>query len=189
MKPFKKNIHFLTLTIATWLFSSSFLHAQDNLGLDDSTRMAHYQTVLENVALKEEAKADSAFVFAQKEYAKANYQTARDLCETALKFRPKWGRPHVLIGKCYASSGKQCDPNGKGAGWDAQVLLWVAFDEWEKAVSAGDSSADEARSLMGKYASYFPEETTCKRLHSLAEGDEYFVGCWVQRKTKVRLKP
>ncbi len=189
MKPFKKNIHCLSLTIATWLLYWPLLLSQNTLALDDSSRMAYYQTVLKSPKFNEAAKADSAYIFAQVEYAKANYQQARDLCERALQSRPNWGNPHLLIGKCYASSGVICDPSGRGAGWDAQVLLWVAFDEWEKAISIGDSAAEDARILMEKYATYLPEEEYCRRNYSLGNGDEYFVGCWVQRKTKVRLKP
>jgi tetratricopeptide (TPR) repeat protein len=189
MKPAKKNINVLALTIAFGLMSWSLLFSQNSEDLEVTSRLAQYEKTLSNLAIDEEMKADSAYYFAQFEFKKANYQQARDLCEIALKFRPNWGNPHLLIGKCYASSGVVCDPSGRGAGWDAQVLLWAAFDEWEAAISVDDSAEIEARQLMSKYASYFPEETTCKRLHSLAEGDEYFVKCWVQRKTKVRLKP
>lgn len=189
MKSSVKNIQFLSLTIAFGLMSWSLLFSQNLDSLEVSSRMARYDETLTLQTLDGEMKADSAYFFAQYEYAKANYQQARDLCEMALKFRSNWGNPHLLIGKCYASSGVICDTDGKGAGWDAQVLLWVAFDEWEKAISVGDAAEKEARILMTKYTTYLPEKEYCRRHYSLSNWDEYFVKCWVQRKTTVRLKP
>lgn len=126
------------------------------------------------------------FLIAQIYYAYLkNYPRARQYAREAARLRPGWGEPYILIGTLYASSGPLCGP---GRGWDSQVVVWPAIDEWQKAKSVDPSVAAKANKLIGQYSQYMPDKAELfQRLKK--EGDSYFVGCWIQESTTIRAAP
>ena len=66
---------------------------------------------------------------------------ARQYAYEALKHRPNWGEPYMVIGKLYASSGPLCGP---GRGWDSQIVTWPAIDKFIKAKSVDPPVAADA---------------------------------------------
>jgi len=113
------------------------------------------------------------------------YADARKYARKALKDRPNWGEPYILIGKLYASSGPLC---GSGRGWKSQVVTWPAIDKWKKAKAVDSSVASEANKLINKYRQYMPSvEDIFQR--QLKEGDSFTVPCWIQESTRVRPAP
>jgi len=113
------------------------------------------------------------------------YADARRYALKALKDRPNWGEPYILIGKLYASSGPLC---GSGRGWKSQVVTWPAIDKWRKAKAVDPEAAGEANKLINKYRQYMPSvEDIFQR--QLKEGDSFTVPCWIQERTKVRAAP
>ena len=129
-------------------------------------------------------KADYALVIGKVYYSHLRqFPRAREYAQMALNYRPNWGEPHILIGKLYASSGPLCGP---GTGWDSQVVTWVAIDEWEKARSKDPQSRTEANNLINTYRQYMPSvEDVFQR--GLQEGESYFVSCWIERETTIRV--
>lgn len=121
--------------------------------------------------------------------AKINYGSlkrfpeARAYARKAAEARPDWGEPYLLIGKLYASSGPLCGP---GTGWDSQIVVWPAIDEWQKARSIDSEVAAEASELINRYSQYMPKREDIF-LRSLNEGDPFTVGCWIQQKTTIRI--
>lgn len=110
------------------------------------------------------------------------FPLAREFALMAAEARPNWGEPHLLIGKLYASSGPLCGP---GTGWDSQVVVWPAIDEWQKARNIDPDARAEATTLINKYSQYMPNKEDIF-LRSLKEGDPYTVPCWIQRQTTIR---
>ncbi|MGB0862080.1 MAG: tetratricopeptide repeat protein [Saprospiraceae bacterium] len=130
-------------------------------------------------------RAEMCFKAAQICFANLKkYDKARTYAERALAYRPNWGKPYLLIGDLYASSGPLC---GTGTGFKSQVVTWVAIDMWKKAkeIDADPFIQKKAQAQISKYTQYMP---TSEDLHvrKLKEGQTYTVPCWIQRKTIVR---
>ncbi len=129
-------------------------------------------------------KGTSAYRIAYSYYEKNSYSTARSWCRKASDIRPNWGEPYILVGLMYASSGRLCGP---GTGWDSQVVVWAAMDEWSKARSVDANAADEANKYIGKYREFLPSVGEGFQ-RNIKEGDSYKVGCWIQTSTSARFK-
>ena len=107
---------------------------------------------------------------------------ARKYARLALKDKPNWGDPYILIGKLYASSGPLCGP---GRGWDSQIVTWPAIDKWQQAKRVDPSVATQANKLIRQYEQYMPDKGEIF-LRSLKEGDSFRVPCWIQENTTIR---
>jgi tetratricopeptide (TPR) repeat protein len=130
-----------------------------------------------------ERKAQFYLVIAKIYYGELKrFSLSRKYALKALKHKPNWGAPHILIGKLYASSGPLCGP---GRGFDSQIVTWVAIDEWNKAKSVDSSVAKEANRLINRYRQFMPNREDIFQ-RNLPDGDPFFVGCWIQRKTIIR---
>lgn len=111
-----------------------------------------------------------------------NFDNSRKYAMNALKYKPNWGEPYLLIGKLYASSGPLCGP---GRGWDSQIVTWPAIDKWMQAKSLDSSVASEANKLINQYMMFMPSrEDVFQR--GLKEGQSFKVGCWIQEMTMIR---
>ncbi len=149
---------------AAELFAES---SSDDEGLDDVKR------------------ADMSYKAAQIAFANLkDFPKARMYAEMALKYRPNWGKPYLLIGDLYASSGPKC---GSGRGFDSQRVTWAAIDMWKKAKEVDDDPdvQKKAKAQIAKYHKFMP---TAEDLHkrSLKEGQSYNIPCWIQRTTIIR---
>jgi hypothetical protein len=116
-------------------------------------------------------------------YREGNFSSARNYCRITSKFLPNWGDPYILVGTMYASSGPRCSANGTG--FDAQICVWPAIDEWSRAKSIDPSVTDEANRLIGKYSIFMPTKTELAQ-RGLAEGQAYTIPCWIQVSTIIR---
>ena len=123
--------------------------------------------------------------YAYEQYKKNNYPLAREYCRLTSKYRPSWGDPYILVGIMYASSGSICSPGTNGKGFDAQVFVWPAIDEWIKAKSIDPSSVDRANELISKYSSFMPSKVELLQ-RQITIGSVYTIGCWIQQNTLVR---
>jgi len=150
----------------------------------------YYEEALDDASVDAEKKADIAYKLAYAEYQKGSYSSARSFCRKSLEFRPGWGDPHLLIGNMYASSGSRCDTDasdGQGQGFEAQVVVWAAMDEWNKAAK-DPNTASRANGQISKYKAFMPSK---KDLFSrgISEGTSYKIGCWINVTTTVRAAP
>lgn len=105
---------------------------------------------------------------------------ARNYAMEALKLKPEWGDPYILIGDTYANS-KDCFNDD----FEKTTVYWVAVDKFAKAKSVDPSVAEKANDRINTYSKYFPDVETIF-FYSLKEGDSYNVGCWINEETKVR---
>jgi len=140
-------------------------------------------TMKANEATDTETKAKYHLTVAKIYYGELKqYSKARSAAREALKHKPNWGDPYLLIGKLYASSGSLC---GTGTGWNSQVVTWPAIDKWRKAKQVDSSVSKEANKLIGRYQQYMPSvEDIFQR--GLKQGDAYKVPCWIQERTTIR---
>jgi hypothetical protein len=118
-------------------------------------------------------------------YKEGNFSGARTYCRATSKLLPNWGDPYILVGTMYASSGTRCSPATNGTGFDAQICVWPAIDEWVKAKSVDPSAADEANRLIGRYSGFMPTKSELA-VRGIAEGSSFTVPCWIQQSTVAR---
>ena len=110
------------------------------------------------------------------------FTLARQYAREALKHKPNWGEPYIVIGKLYASSGPLCGP---GRGWDSQIVTWPAIDKFIQAKNVDPSVSAEANKWIRYYQRFMPSvEDIFQR--QLNEGDVFQVGCWIQESTRIR---
>ena len=143
------------------------------------------ESAKEEIELANEEKADMCFKAAQIAFSNLkDFPKSRQYAEKALEYRPNWGKPYLLIGDLYASSGPLC---GTGTGFKSQVVTWVAIDMWAKAkeVDNDPSVVQKANKQIQKYTKFMPTKGV---LHSrnLKVGSSYTVPCWIQKKTIIR---
>ena len=143
------------------------------------------KTINENASLPKHEKAELAYRIAYRAYYNKDFIKARAFCEKASTFLPNWGQPYLLIGVLYASSAQQC--SSKNSGWGAQTLVWIALDMWEKARAVDANLKDEANQKIERYQKYLPTHGDVFQ-RGLIEGQPYFIDCWIQRKTNVRMQ-
>jgi hypothetical protein len=135
--------------------------------------------------LDDKTKGTEIYRYAFSLYRDGNFSNARTYCRLASKLRPDWGDPYILVGTMYASSGGRCSPATNGTGFDAQVCVWPAIDEWIKAKSVDPSAAEEANRLIGKYSAFMPSKSELAQ-RGIAVGSSFTVGCWIGQATSVR---
>ena len=109
-------------------------------------------------------------------------QKARTYALEAIKLKPDWGEPYILIGDAYAGS-KDCFTDE----FEKTTIYWAAVDMFTKAKSVDAAVAEKANERISTYKKYFPDIETIF-FYSLKEGDDYTVGCWINETTKVRAR-
>ncbi len=149
---------------------------------DINTAVTLYEQAI-GEAESADKKASIQYKLAQIYYAKLkNRSKARGFARQAAENRPGWGKPYILIGNMYASSGPVC---GSGRGWNSQIVVWPAIDMWQKAKSVDPSVADEANRQISKYTRYMPDKEEGFQ-RNIKEGQTVRVGCWIQTSTRAR---
>ena len=142
--------------------------------------------LLVNLSAQTNIRADSLLNLAKIELQQEQFSKCRELSEEALKLNPDLAGAHTLIGRAYISSAKICEAEKYPV--LKYGIIWAAMEEWEKALSKGDSTAQR---YTNSYHPYLPEESTvraCFEDRTVEEGDDYFVECWIRRKVKIRWK-
>jgi len=158
-------------------------------GMSSSEKVAYYEGKLNDPSVADSKKFAYALNGANIAYSKLGQKSkGRSLARKAAKYNPSSGKPYLVIGKIYAGSGKDCS-NGVGNGFDAQQVVWVAIDQWKRAISTepGSATAGEAQDLINKYTQYMPSQED-GFMKGLKAGQSYTVGCWINESTKVRFK-
>ena len=155
---------------------------------EDQSRWASYTEVLHLNNLNSSQLADSLVQLAQLEYAKGQFSKTRELCLLANKWDPKLSITKLLIGKAYASNASLCHRD-KNQGIKEDVI-WAAFDEWEK-IDSSSEYHEKAQEFILRYENYLPRSGGSQIYFGstkLKEGSNYFVDCWIQRYTTIRLR-
>lgn len=109
----------------------------------------------------------------------ASPATSRTYAYKALEFNPAWGKPYLLIGRLYASSGCGDTPMIQGA------VFWLAVDQFIKAKSIDSSVSNEANKLIAKNKQYFISKENAFD-YNITEGSEVMIDCWINKTIKAR---
>jgi hypothetical protein len=109
-------------------------------------------------------------------------QLARTYALEAKQLRTDWGEPLILIGDTYAAA-IDCFEDD----FERATVYWAAVDKFIQAKSIDTAVTEKANERIKTYQNYFPDVETIF-FYSLAEGDSYTVGCWINETTKVRAR-
>jgi len=191
----KRNlIAILGIFLVNLIFGQSPHSEYFTVSLEDEVRWKTYTDYINNSQENIRLKADSILKFAQVEYRLQQFSKVRELCELALRLNPNLGEVHNLIGKSYVSSAKLCNENGEDLTFLNVSFIWLAIDEWELALSKALVNKDQVLLYIEKYSLVLPERGDFHRCFgnphppSPKEGDEYYVGCWIQKNTRYRFR-
>ncbi|MBN2610266.1 MAG: tetratricopeptide repeat protein [Bacteroidales bacterium] len=134
------------------------------------------------VSLETDTVKKAAYLLGlSKTYYKQNRKPdARQGALDAIKLRPSWGDPYILIGQLYAESSDECSSLAL-----PKSIYWVAVDKFYRAKQVDPSCTEQADKLIVTYSQYFPnkEDAFFQNIH---EGATYTVNCWINETTKVR---
>lgn len=130
-----------------------------------------------------ESKALAAYNLAVQSAKKNDLAMARKYALEAAGLSPGWGKPYILIGNLYASSSYICDEDELMQ----KSVFWIAVDQFIKAKAIDTSLTIEANELISTYTQYFPDAEDAF-FYGINEGQEYNVDCWINEKTKVRIR-
>lgn len=111
-----------------------------------------------------------------------NNSLARDYAHKAIRADTESGHPYMLIGNIYIAS--------KGCGNDElaeKAIYWLAVDYYVKAKTIQPDLSEIANKNIASYSQHFPDNETVF-FHGYKEGGVYQVGCWINEKTKVRVR-
>ena len=101
----------------------------------------------------------------------------------AANLKSDWGEPFLILGDIYVASANSCGNNNLERG----AVYWVAVDMFKKAKSVDDILSSKANKRISTYSKYFPSKEDCF-FDNLSSGDNYKVGCWIDKSTKVRTR-
>lgn len=131
-------------------------------------------------------KSDLNYYLAFMKYAKEDFPASRDFAKEAIKYNATNIRAYNLIATLYLSSGPLCGP---GTGFQSQIVLWPAFDYFNKVIEIGgdEEVVAEAKKYIAEYTKYLPTkaEVVAKKL---TVGGPYTVKCWINEETTVKVK-
>lgn len=111
------------------------------------------------------------------------YRTSRQLALQALKVRPNWGDPYLLIGQIYIAAREEVfsDP------FERSTVFWAAIDKFAQAKRLDPSVADKANGMIRDYSKFFPGSEKMF-FYTLKDGDPYKIGGWINETTTVRAR-
>jgi tetratricopeptide (TPR) repeat protein len=111
------------------------------------------------------------------------YSQARIDATEALKCRPNWGKPYLLIGDAYALS----SAGFSNSDFEKATVFWSAVDKYYKAKQIDSTVEELANQKINFYSKYFPsgEEVF---MQGYKDGASYNVGGWINENTTVRFR-
>ncbi|WP_185152622.1 tetratricopeptide repeat protein, partial [Fulvivirga aurantia] len=138
--------------------------------------LSYYDQALASTNDKEK-KAKVMVDVAKIHQLKDNYPKAREIAEEALALHPGDEKAYKLIGDLYYNSFDKCKKLEDIVA--DRSVFWIAYDMYQK---AGDEAA------MANAKAQFPSISDIFG-KTLAEGNSYTVGCWINRLTTIRRRP
>lgn len=102
------------------------------------------------------------------------YTTAREHARKALKLRPDWGQPLILIGDMYAKSYRSCGDSD----FEQRCVILAAMEKYYAAKAIDPEVADQVNERISRFMGSRP---SLEDGHMLGkkEGQPYSIGCWI----------
>ncbi len=109
------------------------------------------------------------------------YTTAREHARKALKLRPDWGQPLILIGDMYAKSYRSCGSSD----FEQRCVILAAMEKYYAAKALDPSVADQVNERVSRFMGSRP---SLEDGHMLGkkEGESYSIGCWIGETVTLR---
>ncbi len=146
-----------------------------------SDALSKYKDALE-IETENDKKADYYYGMASIEFRQMeHYATARDYARKALKLRPNWGLPLLLIGDMYARSYRACG----NTDFEQRCVILAAIEKYQEAKSLDPSIASQANERISRYLSARPSYEDGHMLGK-AEGQGFAIGCWIGETVTLR---
>jgi tetratricopeptide (TPR) repeat protein len=117
-------------------------------------------------------------------FVKKQFSEARSACREAIKAEPGWGKPYILIGKLYASSGATCT---NSENLDQGAVYWAAVDKFVQAKQVDNDVEAECNDLISRYKKYYPKKDEAF-FYGITKGQSYSIGCWIGETTTARFE-
>jgi hypothetical protein len=126
--------------------------------------------------ISDELRSTELYRWAFKLYQSGKLLTSRDFCRMASRWCPNWGDPYILIGILYIE-------NLNVNSFDSRTAVWVAIDEWNKAIRMDKKSTEKANTYIKNYTKYLPTKTELFQ-RGIQEGSLITIGGWIKENTK-----
>lgn len=140
---------------------------------------------LEAIEASEDSNKKAQYLYSlaglEQQYLNNSVQAAK-YASRASDLDPDWGDPLILMGIAYIAGNSSLEDE-----FERRTVYWIAVDMFQKAKNVDPAVADKANSLISEYKQYFPTKEDLF-FHSIAEGDSYTVGGWINRTTQARPK-
>lgn len=134
---------------------------------------------LKAIDLEEDVEKKAQYYYELAAASASNASQARSYALKAISLKSGWGKPYLLIGKIYASSGCGDDKFSKAS------VFWLAIDKFKKAKAVDASIAAEANKLIATYKVYCPSKEDAFA-YNITEGAQVKIECWINESTKAR---
>jgi len=108
------------------------------------------------------------------------YNEAKKCALEAIKLRPDWGLPYVLLANTYAN-GPKCGEDD----FEQRYIYWVVVDKLQKAKTVDPDISTMVNSLISQYSQSFPKKEE-GFFRNIIEGSSVTIPCWINESTKVR---
>ena len=108
------------------------------------------------------------------------YSDAKKYANEAIKLRPDWGAPYILLANVYGN-GPKCGEDD----FEQRQVYWVVVDKLQKAKAVDSDVTATVNSLISQYSQHFPKKEEAF-FRGINEGDTVNVGCWIGESTKAR---
>ena len=108
------------------------------------------------------------------------YTDAKKYALEAIKLRPDWGRPYILLANTYAN-GTKCGEDD----FEQRYVYWAVVDKLQKAKAVDPDCTNIVDPLIRQYSQLFPKKEE-GFFRNVLEGATVSIGCWIGESTKVR---
>jgi hypothetical protein len=105
---------------------------------------------------------------------------ARRYALEAIRLRPDWGEPYILLAQTYVS-GPRCGNDD----FEQRQVFWVAVDKLQRARAVDPELASRVDPMIRDYSQHFPRREE-GFFRNLTEGTTVTIGCWINETTRVR---
>ena len=126
-------------------------------------------------------KAKTLYSLAQIMAKKGKKDKARSYAYKALKERPNYGKPYLLIAHLYATSVTAC---GEGDTFRQRMVYQAALIKAKKAKAVDPSISSYATRAINSYKSKAPTNKDVFN-KGLTSGDPYKIGCWINETIQI----
>jgi hypothetical protein len=108
------------------------------------------------------------------------YSDAKRYANEAIKLRPDWGQPYILLAQAYVL-GPKCGEDD----FEQRQVYWVAVDKLQKAKAVDPEISNLIDPQIRTFSQNFPKKEEAF-FRGITDGAAVNVGCWINENTKAR---